>query len=128
MEANALLDEILLLAAVASTIEGHRYRDLWQLHELRHCQLHGFVNKTRDLDRMGIPEELGADTVVANVVERCRSEELVLSEDRQWCFTVEWVDACKAIQALISRYPLVSVVRIPKRRGNALVWHKANLV
>mmetsp|Transcript_109346 Transcript_109346/g.275076 ORF Transcript_109346/g.275076 Transcript_109346/m.275076 type:complete len:469 (-) Transcript_109346:190-1596(-) len=121
MEANAFLDEVLLLAAIACAIERHGHGDLGQLHQFGHCQSHRLVHEPGNLDGVRVPEELGAQAVVADIVKGGGREEAMLAEHRQGSLTIEWMDACKPVQAWVARHPFVGIPCIALVRGIDLV-------
>mmetsp|Transcript_15616 Transcript_15616/g.42055 ORF Transcript_15616/g.42055 Transcript_15616/m.42055 type:complete len:219 (+) Transcript_15616:2094-2750(+) len=80
-EADGLFRHVLFFATVSGTHERDRKRDAWKRSELVHRQRHRVAHQSRNRDLMGVPlQTLHRGTVVANVMDRGRSEKALIQK------------------------------------------------
>ena len=105
VEADGLLDHVLLLAAVTRAHHEAREAIGRHLRELVHADGVGVWDVAGDFDAMGVPVELGHGAVVADDVQVDRGDEAVVEDLRGGRLDVEGVLACEADEGRVALDP-----------------------
>mmetsp|Transcript_22528 Transcript_22528/g.49087 ORF Transcript_22528/g.49087 Transcript_22528/m.49087 type:complete len:350 (-) Transcript_22528:153-1202(-) len=113
VKTNRLSDQVLFLAAVSGAHQGDGQLSGWHGRNLVHGEFQ-WIRHERPSHSDGVvfPSELGAGGMIAHIMQRRRSNKLVLVQDRQGRFHIEGVLARQTYQATITGHPFVGCFNI----------------